>query len=395
MIAKRLNIRQIFATNSQKTIEVELETAKGKVRASVPIGTSRGKYEIKYLPVEEAVNKFNLIKRSFISKDFKDQQELDSFIKEMDESEDLHEIGGNVALAISSAFLKAFALEKNLEIFEYVSLLAKTSLRIPKPISIVVGNWERDKSDIQEFLLLPVEQQSFFNSAQKISSAYWEIKNELKAKDAAFNFGKDIESGWVTELQTEEILKILAKVATKYLLKVGLDVAASQIWDGKQYYVYKHSKSEMSKIEQLSFITGLAKNYPINYIEDPFEENDFTSFSLLTHELQPRVVCGDDLFTTNPKRLQKGIEAKAANAVIIKPNQIGTISDVIKFIELAEKNGILTVMSHRSNETEDVLIAHLAVGLGCDCVKFGISGERAAKINEMIRIEEKLASPYS
>jgi len=390
MIAKRLDIRQIFATNSQKTIEVELETNKGKVQASVPIGTSRGKYEVIYLPVEQAINKFNLIKRSFISKDFKNQIDVDLFIREIDKSEDLHEIGGNVALAISSAFLKAFALEANLEVFEYISLQAKIKPQIPRPICNVAGGWKENKSDIQEFLLMPLDQKNFFSSIEKISSAYVELGKNLMAKDTSFNFGKNFESGWITSLTTEDFLKVLAKVAIKYLLRIGLDVAASQLWDGKQYYVYSRSTKQLSKMEQLSFITNLSKNFSISYIEDPFDEDDFESFSLLFHENYSKIICGDDLFATNLGRLQRGIEAKAVNATIVKPSQVGTISDVINFVKLAKKNGLTTVMSHRSGETEDTLIAHLAVGLGCDYVKFGISGERIPKINEMIRIEKMM-----
>jgi enolase len=142
----------------------------------------------------------------------------------------------------------------------------------------------------------------------------------------------------------------------------------------------------------LNFVTDLAKRFPIVYVEDPFEEDDFVSHSTLTHRLSDRniLVCGDDLYATNPYRLQKGIEYKSTNAVIVKPNQAGTITDTFKFVEEAKKNGLKTVVSHRSGETEDTLICHLAVGLACDYVKLGISGERTTKINEMIRIEEAM-----
>lgn len=140
----------------------------------------------------------------------------------------------------------------------------------------------------------------------------------------------------------------------------------------------------------MSLVSKLAKEYPIIFIEDPLNETDFSNFSLLTHQLQPRVICGDDLYASSLKRLKDGIDFKATNGIIIKPNQIGTMTDVIKLVKEAKKNKLVTVMSHRSGETEDNLICHLAVGLGCDYIKLGISGERAVKINEMIRIEEKL-----
>ena len=390
MIARRLELRQIFATNSKKTIEVELETAKGKVSASVPIGTSRGKYEVVYLPVEEAMNKFNLIRRNFTNQDFKDQKDVDDFIRTIDKTPELKEIGGNLALAISSAFLKAFALNEGLEVFEYLATITKSELKMPKPVCNVAGGWKESKSDIQEFLLLPVHQNSFFDSISKISQAYLDLGKLLKQADPTFAYGRNWESGWVTNLSFVELLNFLKKITNEHLLRIGLDLAASQLWDGKQYYIYRYSNKILSKIEQLKLIQDLAREYPISYIEDPFMEDDFVSFAVLTSSLSNKLIVGDDLYATNLKRLKEGIELKASNAMIVKPSQVGTISDVIQVVKLAKENKILTVMSHRSGETEDNLIAHLAVGLGCDYVKFGISGERTNKINEMIRIEKKI-----
>lgn len=390
MIAKKLEIREIFATNSQKTIEVELETVKGKVRASVPIGTSRGKYEVKYLPVEEAINKFNLIRRHFTSEDFKDQQDVDELIRIIDKTPDLRVIGGNLALAISSAFLKAFSLQVGLEPYEYLLAQTRSEPRMPKPVSNVAGGWKESRSDIQEFLLLPVHQSSFLNSISKISQAYLELGKRLKQIDPTFAYVMNWESGWVTNLKFTELLKILGKIADENLLRIGLDFAASQLWDGRRYYVYRYSDRILGKLEQLKMVQDLAREYPISYMEDPFMEDDFTSFALLTSSMQSKIIVGDDLYASSVKRLEDGMAFRATNAMIIKPSQVGTITDVIKTVELAKKNKIMTVASHRSGETEDTLIAHLAVGLGCDYVKFGISGERAVKINEMIRIEEKL-----
>jgi enolase len=183
----------------------------------------------------------------------------------------------------------------------------------------------------------------------------------------------------------------MAKVANENLLKLGIDFAASQLWDGTRYYVYRYSNKVLNTREQMNLVIKLAKEYPIIFIEDPLNETDFSNFSILTHELQPRIICGDDLYATNLKRLKDGIDFKATNGIIVKPNQIGTITDVINLVKEARKNNLVTVMSHRSGDTEDNLICHLAVGLGCDYIKLGISGERTVKINEMIRIEEKLS----
>lgn len=390
MIARRLEIREIFATNSQKTIEVDLETDKGKVRASVPMGTSRGKYEVKYLPVEQVINKFNLIRRQFTSEYLNDQEDVDELIRDIDTTRDFREIGGNLALAISSAFLKAFALQESMEPFEFLLSQTKSKPMMPRPVCNVAGGWKESRSDIQEFLLLPVHQSSFLNSVSKISQAYLELGKMLKLADPTFAYGRNWESGWITELRFTELLKILTKIANENLLRIGIDFAASQLWDGERYYVYRYSNKILSKLEQVRMVEDLARKYPISYLEDPFMEDDFTSFAMLTSSMRAKTIVGDDLYASNIKRLEDGLEFKATNAMIIKPSQVGTITDIIKTVKLAKKNGIMTIASHRSGETEDILIAHLAVGLGCDYVKFGISGDRTVKINELIRIEEKL-----
>lgn len=391
MKAKSLKIREILATNSQKTIEIELESGKGRVRSSAPMGTSKSKYEIKYFQTPEAIRKFLLLRRTFTNQEYADQSDLDNALRILDKTPDFKEIGGNVALAISTVFLKAFALENNQEIYEYLASIAKKKISIPKPISNVVGGWKQSGyGDIQEYLLLPVHQNSFFESIEKISVAYRTIGQRLKDNDPTFAFAKNIEGGWVTNLNIEEILQIISKVAVESLLKVGLDVAASHLWDGHANYVYTFSNKILNRHEQKDFLRQLAKKYPIAYIEDPFNEDDFVTHAVLNLELQPRIICGDDLYSTNSARIKDGADFKATSAVIIKPSQVGTVTDVINAAETAKKNKMLTVFSHRSGETEDTLICHLAVGLSGDYIKIGISGDRTVKINEMIRIEENI-----
>jgi enolase len=387
MIAQNLEIRKILATNSQETIEIELETKKGKVRSSVPIGTSVGKYEAKYLPVDQVIKKFSLIKKHFINEDFSNQEDIDLLLRSIDTTPDLREIGANLALAISSAFLKAFALNEGLEVFEYLLKGKKPS--IPKPICNIVGGWKDSKVDIQEYLLLPETQKSFSDSIMKIAKAYRETGKMLIDKDETFAFSKNLESAWVTSLKPEEVLKILENAAEKFDLVIGLDVAASQLWDGEKYF-YSKSNLRLTRTEQIAFMEKLAREFPILYIEDPFHEDDLIGFSTLTHRLRGRIICGDDLYASNLARFKEGVLHKATNGIIIKPNQIGTISDVIKLSEEAKKEKHVRVISHRSGETEDTLICHLAVGLGCEYIKLGISGERTVKINELIRIEEKI-----
>jgi len=391
MLVKSLNIREIFATNAHKTIEVELQTLKGTVRSSVPFGASAGRYEAKMLPAEDAARKFLIVRRHFTSFEFADQKDVDIQLRTVDKTADFNEIGGNLALAISSAFLKAFALEEGMDLFEHVAKISKQTPAMPKPICNIIGGGKHaGRIDIQEFHLLPIHQNSFAESISKIAAAYLAEGNMLKKNDPTFAFTKNLESAWTTNLGLEEVLRMMASVAKANLLKMGIDFAASSLWDGKQYYVYKYANKLLSRLEQIKFVRELARNYPISYIEDPLHEDDFSGFSVITHELQNKITCGDDLYATNLERLKVGIETMATNGIIIKPNQVCTITDVIKVVEEAKKNRIVTVMSHRSGETEDNLICHLAVGLGCDYIKIGISGERTTKINEMLRIEEKL-----
>jgi len=389
MRIKNIKIREILATNAKKTLEAEIETFKGKVRASVPIGTSRGRYEAKYLPTDQAIRKFLMIKRYFTSEDFSDMEAVDTLLRSIDNTSDFRDIGGNVALAVSSAFLKALALDEGKEVYEYVWELTKQKDKpiMPKPISNVLGGWYN--SDIQEYLLLPIHQISFKDSIEKISAAYLEIAEVLKQKDKNFLFSRNLESGWVSTSNFEDILNILTSISKKHLLKIGLDMAASHLWDGNNY-AYKQSGLRLSKINQISFIEDLMKRYSILYVEDPFHEDDYVSFGALNLRMDGRIICGDDLYVTNIDRLRYGIESKSSNAILIKPNQVCTITDVIKTVEEAKKNKMITIFSHRSSDTEDTINSHLAVGLGSEYVKFGLAGERTNKINELIRIEENL-----
>lgn len=388
-----MRIREILATDSHKTIEIEIDTSKGTVRSSVPIGTSKGKHEVKYLPTQDAIFKFNQLKRHFTNDDFTDQEDVDNLIRIIDKSEDLHEIGGNLAIGISSAFLKAFAQEAGMEVYEY--LLAKQKIKpvIPRPICNIIGGGKHaGRIDIQEFHFIPVHQRTFAESVMKIANAYRTEGKKLKKDDPTFTFTKNVEAAWTSNLTFEEILNLMAKVANENLLKMGLDFAASSLWDGNRYYVYRYANDMLNTHDQLDMIKELMRNYPVIYVEDPFHEDDFESFSVLSHEVTGRLICGDDLYTTNIRRLDVGKSYASTNAAIVKPNQVGTITDTIKFVEAAKHSKMITVMSHRSSDTEDTLISHLAVGLGCDYIKLGISGDRTAKINEIIRIEEKILS---
>ena len=374
-----LKIRRVFASNSKETIELEALTKKGRVYASVPFGTSKSKYEVKYLPFESVLSNFVRIKKYFLD-DFSNLKEVDELLRTIDKSEDFREIGGNLALAISFVFLKAFALEEGIPVFLYLNKNPK----IPRPVCNVAGGW-KGQSDIQEFLLLPVHQEKFVDSMTEIMDSYLKLGEELKKIDANFNYYKNLESAWTTSLPTEKILELISKVKSENLA-IGLDVAASSLWNGEKY-VYKDK--QLSTMQQIDYMIELARTFKLFYVEDPFHQDDFVSFSVFTKNSNCLVV-GDDIYATNIKRLRSGLDIKATNAVLVKPNQIGTITDALEFVKEAKKNGMKVVVSHRSAETDDNLLSHLAVGFGADYFKLGVSGERIVKINEMIRIEEMI-----
>ena len=372
-----LKIRKVYASNSRETVEIEATTKKGKVHASVPFGTSKSKYEVRYLPFEQVVNNFARIKKYFLE-EFDSLKDVDDLLHIIDKTEDFREIGGNLALAISSVFLKAFALEEGIPVFLYLN---KNPL-IPKPVCNVAGGWE-GQSDIQEFLLLPLHQEKFLNSMEEIMSSYLKLGDELKKLDTFFNYSKNLESAWITSLQSEKVLEAIEKVKSKSLM-IGMDVAASNLWNGEKY-IYKDR--QLSTMQQIDYMLELTRKFKLFYVEDPFNQDDFVSFSVFTKNSNCLVV-GDDIYATNIKRLKAGLDIKATNAVLVKPNQIGTITDALNFVREAKKNNMKIVVSHRSAETDDNLLSHLAIGFGADYFKLGVSGERIVKINEMIRIEE-------
>ncbi|MCX6821014.1 MAG: hypothetical protein NT016_03625 [Candidatus Aenigmarchaeota archaeon] len=339
MLVRGIKARKIFATNSQQTIEVELKTRDGEVRAAVPMGTSRGSHEAVALPADDAMRKFALIARHFKTEEFSGQDDVDSALHLIDKTVGFREIGGNLALAISSAFLKAFALEKSLEPFEYVYAIAAQKAKVdadraletapaqkrmhrfsmPMPVCNVVGGWKGNagagQSDIQEFLLLPASQSSFSGSIQNITAAYQEIGASLEQADADFAYGRNLESAWTTNLGVGPILKLIKLVAGNRMLRMGVDMAASNLWNGRQY-VYTQGifniadsgeirmEEKLIRTEQVDFVEDLTKRFPLAYVEDPFEQEDFVSHGVLTHRLAARgiMVVGD----VAPQRRDRG-----------------------------------------------------------------------------------------
>jgi enolase len=395
--------RRVFNSRGEETIEVDIVTASGFGRASAPAGKSRGKNEVAYYPqggVDQAVKKVEeLVAPEIVGLNADFQEEIDRTLHEIDGSKDFRVIGGNSAFAISVANAEAAANSCGSLLFQHLGGTLADELPYPLGNSMSGGQHTHGKSpDIQEFLVFPQGAESFVEAASTNVQVHRMLGNMLRKQDKLFNEGKSDEGAWVANVGNLEALEILSSACEEvsseqgFECALGVDVAASSLWDGKQKkYVYEREKTKRESGEQLDFILGLIHKYHLAYVEDPFDEEDFNSFQELTKKAKNCLICGDDLFTTNDERLSRGIKAQAANAIIIKVNQVGTITDALETVEMARKNGYVPIMAHRSGDSCDWHIAHLAVAFKCPVIKAGIvEGARIAKINELIRIEEFL-----
>lgn len=387
--------RKIFDSRGNPTLEVEIFTDNGYGRAAAPAGASTGTYEAVAIPIDDAISRIDTeIADQLIGEDASLQDEIDSLLHEIDGTENFSSIGGNTSVAISMATAWAAADAYKMPLYRY---LGGPYPRMPYPIGNALGGGAHAKgaTDIQEFLITPVGADTIDNAVYANTLVHKRVKKLLTG--AGIVCGKGDEGGWapqVTDAKAFEIIdKAVSEVSSEldFEIRFGLDVAASELWDGKKY-VYKDA--ERSTEEQIQYISGLIDEYDLYYVEDPLQENDFEGFAKLNDIVQGKcIICGDDLFVTNTKRILEGIEIMAANAVLIKPNQIGTVTDTYNAIRLAKEFGYSCIMSHRSGETTDVTIAHLSVAFGCDLIKTGIvGGERIAKLNELIRIGEEIGS---
>ncbi len=395
--------RKIFNSRGEETIEVDVMTTSGFGRVSAPAGKSRGKTEVVYYPqggVDQAVKRVEeLVAPEIVGLNANFQEEIDRTLHEVDGSKDFKVIGGNTAFAISLAVAEAAANSYDSLLFQYLGGQIAHELPYPLGNAISGGQHTQGKTpDIQEFLVLSHGAESFLEAATANIQVHRKIGDVLGKKDKLFSGGKSDEGAWIANIGNLEALEILADACEDvgselgFECGLGIDVAASYLWNGKERkYVYKRERKKRNSGEQLDFLLELIKKYHLLYVEDPFHEEDFDSFAELTKKTKDCLVCGDDLFTTNNERLSTGIKKSAANAIIIKVNQIGTLTDASETIEMAKTNGYLPIIAHRSGDTCDWHIAQLAVALRCPIIKTGIvEGARIAKINELIRIEEFL-----
>ena len=404
-IIEDLIARRIFNNRGEETIEVDVITTSGFGRAAAPAGKSRGKAEVRYYPqggIDVALKRIDDLiapELSGLNADF--QEEIDSTLHEIDGTTSFKGIGGNAAFAISLANAEAAANSHGLLLFQFLG--GNTAITLPYPLGNCIsgGQHTRGKSpDIQEYLALPYGAETFLEAATANTLVHRRVGNTLKRKDALFSGGKSDEGAWIANIGDADAFGVIAKACEEvgnemdFECGFGIDAAASSLWKEKEEkYIYDREGKKRDTAEQLEFLLNLIETYHLAYVEDPFHEEDYESTAELTKKAKDCLICGDDLFTTNNERLNQGINQNAANAIIIKVNQIGTLTDATETIGNAQRHGYTTVMSHRSGDTCDWHIAHLAVAFKCPMIKTGVvEGARIAKINELVRIEHFLGN---
>ncbi len=406
MKISNIKAREVLDSRGNPTVEVEVELENGiKEAAIVPSGASTGEREAlelrdgdhRYLGkgVLKAVNNVNtVIRDALINQNVLEQQKIDDIMLELDGTANKSKLGANAILGVSMACLRAAAKASNKELYQYVG----NGTTLPRPMmNILNGGAHADNNlDFQEYMIIP--QASSFKEVMRIAAeVFHTLKGILKNKGLATSVGD--EGGFAPNLATnKEGLDLIMEAITKagYTpgvdVSIGLDVAASEFYENGNYNLKGEGKILSTEL-LIKYYLELIEKYPIISIEDPFDQNDWDGFSQFTSLVGNKVqIVGDDLFVTNSKYLQEGIDKGACNAILIKLNQVGTVSETIKTIELARSHGYNTIISHRSGETEDTTIADLAVGLNLGQIKTGsISrSERIAKYNRLLRIEEQV-----
>lgn len=404
-LIKKIKAREILDSRGNPTVECDVITKNGLSRAAVPSGASTGIHEALELRDHSkryngkgtlsAVNNINkLISKKLIGLDCANQREIDELMISIDKTENKSNIGANAILAVSKAVCKAGALSRGKPLYQYISKFSGNKIRMPTPFMNIINGGRHAGNNIsfQEYMIVP-KAKSFAESLRIGSEIYHLLKNIITEKYGKSGANVGDEGGFAPNLKkVKEPLELITNAINNSgygnKIKIALDAAASEFYSNKGYFVdsfYLSSK----KITQLYL--DLIRKYPIISIEDPFEQESFEDFSIFTRNSKIQVV-GDDLLVTKIKRLQKAIQLKAGNALLLKLNQIGTVTEAIDAANLAFKNNWNVMVSHRSGETEDNFISDLAVGLGCSQIKAGAPcrGERVAKYNQLLRIEEEI-----
>lgn len=405
---KKIKAREILDSRGNPTVEVDVYTGFGLARAAVPSGASTGKHEAVELRdggkryggkgVLKAVGNVNgIIAKSLKGRDVRLQGEIDEHLIELDGTENKSQFGANALLGVSMAVCKAAAMGKGISLFKYIaSMTGNKNLSLPIPSMNVIngGAHAGNKLDIQEFMIQPFGD-TFAESLRMVTETYHVLKKIIKDKHGkdAINVGD--EGGFAAPLQSttdaiELIIKAIDEAGYHGKIMLALDSAASGFFKDGTYHI---DGKKLNTDELVDFYADLASRYPIISIEDPFDEEDWHGFAALTEKIGRKVtVIGDDLLVTNVKRIKKAVDMGACNGLLLKVNQIGTVTEAIRAAKFAMDNKWRVMVSHRSGETCDSFIADLAVGLGTGLIKTGAPcrSERLSKYNQLLRIEEEL-----
>ena len=412
-LIKKINARQIFDSRGNPTVEVDVNTDLGIIgRASVPSGASTGEHEAYELRdggddylgrgVLNAVkNVNNIISKKLVGVSVFEQSVIDEIMIDLDSTENKSRLGANAILGVSLAVAKAAAKVKSISLYEYIG--GKQASTLPVPMMNIINGGSHSDAPIafQEFMIVPLNASNFAEAMKIGSEIFHNLKRILKKRGLSTSVGD--EGGFAPRLNdTEDALNTIVDSINKAGYKAGedvmiaLDCAASEFYDNQKYDYTKFEGSNakiLNSDEQAEYLSSLIDQFPIISIEDGMDENDWKGWKYLTKIAGKKTqIVGDDLFVTNTKILQKGIKESVANSILIKFNQIGTLSETIKAVKLAQKHGYTTVMSHRSGETEDSTIADLAVALNTGQIKTGSlsRSDRMSKYNQLLRIEEEL-----
>ncbi len=406
--------RQILDSRGNPTVEVDILTENEKLgRAAVPSGASTGIHEAVELrdnkknyyggkSVLKAVNNVNtVLAETLIGWDVADQTGIDAMMIELDGTANKSNLGANAILAVSLAVAKAAALEANLPLYRYIGGTNAKILPIPMMNILNGGAHADNKIDFQEFMVMPVGAKTFSEGLQWGVEIFHALKIVLKKKGYSTNVGD--EGGFAPNIQSNEeaietVLEAIQAAGYKTGSQIGIamDAANSELWNAKEkkYIFHKSDGKKMTSEQLVKYWESWVKQYPIISIEDGMAEDDWKGWKMMTEALGKKCqIVGDDLFVTNVERLARGIKEDIANALLVKVNQIGTLTETINAVSMAQQAGYNTIMSHRSGETEDSTIADLAVALNCGQIKTGSASrsDRMAKYNQLLRIEEILA----
>ena len=407
---------EILDSRGNPTIQVEVLTEDGYVgKASVPSGASTGSFEAVELRdgdktryfgkgVEKAVENVNKkIAKKIIGMNVFDQRKVDEEMIKLDDTPNKSNLGANAILGVSLAVAKAAAEILGLELYRYIGGIYGTELPVPMMNILNGGKHSDNNISIQEFMIMPVGDITFNERLRRGAEIYHTLKNVLKEK--GYSVGVGDEGGFAPNLDNEEqaldaIMEAIKKAGyePEKDIMLALDIASTEMYDeakkiNKNGYYFWKTKQFKEKEEMIEYVVSLCEKYPICSVEDGLAEEDWEGWKVLTEKIGDRVqLVGDDLFVTNPQRLRRGIETNVANAILIKPNQIGTLTETLDTIKLAKENGYKTIISHRSGETEDTTIADIAVSVNAGQIKTGAPcrTDRISKYNRLLYIEQEL-----